>query len=124
MLAPTISAIASQNSRNMRTNTPLLSAGQYVTGSADVLDFRVLAGDQVELAAQVADVRVDAAVVGGKLAPQSLFGQSVARNHLSGGAQQQLQYPEFRTGQHDGHVRDAHLMIAQVEFDRPDLDDV
>src|SRR5580692_1070304 len=59
MLAPTIRAIASQNSRNIRANKPLSPVGQYVTGAADVFDLRVFAGNQIELAPQVAHVELD-----------------------------------------------------------------
>src|ERR1700754_370330 len=69
MLATTMSAIAIQKSRKMRTNRLGIGhEGQGVAGAAHVFDLGVAARLQFELAAQVADVRVDAAIVGHEFA--------------------------------------------------------
>ena len=93
-----------------------------VAGAADVLDLRVAAGLELELAAQIADVRVDAAVVGHELAAERLLGQRLARDDLAGRAHQQLEHAEFRAGQRHGCAGDAHLVHAGVQGDRSDLE--
>src|SRR5258708_11099558 len=100
MLLPTISVIASKNSRNILEKRLCIALGTCAPGegiarSANVLDFGILAGLQIELAAQIADMGVDAAIIGGKLAAQRLLGHRVARNHLARGAHEQFEHAEF-----------------------------
>ena len=126
MLPPTMSAMAIQNSTKIRRNrlcmrTCLrLRPGERVARAAHVLDLRILARLELELAAQIADVGVDAAIVGDELAAERLLGHRFARDHLSRGAHQQLEHAEFRAGERDRPVRDAHLVHARIEHDRPD----
>src|ERR1700731_4601793 len=85
MLPPTMSAIAIQNSMKIRRKRLCMSPGERVAGPADVLDLGILAHLQIELAAQVADVRVDAAVVSDQLAAERLLGHRFAGDHLPRG---------------------------------------
>src|SRR5580700_205181 len=82
MLPPTMSAIATQNSMKIRRKRLCMSPGESVTGSADVLDLGILSRLQVELAAQIADVGIDAAIVGHELSTERLLGHRLARDHL------------------------------------------
>src|SRR5580704_5859644 len=107
MLLPTMRAIASQKSRKILKKRlcmrwePALSIphgrgsrgqapSQGIARAADVFYFRILAGFEIELAAQIADMRVDAAIVRRKLSAEGLFGHRFARNHLAGGTHQQF----------------------------------
>src|SRR5580658_6157627 len=99
MLPPTMSAIATQNSMKIRRKRLCMSPGERVAGTADVLDFGILARLQIELAAQIADVRIDAAIVSHELAAERLFGHHVARDHLARGAHQQFEHAEFSAGE-------------------------
>src|ERR1700682_5523237 len=94
MLPPTMRAIATQNSMKMRRNRLCIGRGQRVARTADVLDLRSLPRRKVELAAQIADVGIDAAVVGGELAAERLLGHRIARNHLTRGTHQQFEHAE------------------------------
>src|ERR1700674_3153705 len=73
MLLPTMSVIANRNSRNILEKRLCMRPSQGVAGAADVLDFGMHAGLEIELAAQIADVCVDAAIIGGKLAAERLL---------------------------------------------------
>src|SRR5208283_306704 len=97
-----------------------LRPGERVARTTHVLDFRILARFELELAAQVADVGVDAAIVGYELAAQGLLGQYIARDHLSSRSHEQLEYAKFRAGQSDRPRRDVHLAHSRIEDDRPD----
>src|SRR5579863_7394057 len=78
MLPPTMIAMAIQNSTKIRRNklcmrsSSLRSGGERVPGAADVLDLGIFSVFQIEFAAQIADVRVDAAVVRHEFAPECL----------------------------------------------------
>src|ERR1700692_3866027 len=79
MLPPTMSAIATQNSMKIRRKRLCMGPGERVPGTADVLDFGILARLQVELAAQIADVGIDAAIVSHELAAERMLGHRLAR---------------------------------------------
>src|ERR1700722_16442293 len=82
MLPPTMSAIASQNSMKIRRKRLCMGPGERVSGAAHVFDFGVLARFQIELAAQIADMGIDAAIVSHELAAERLLGHRLARDHL------------------------------------------
>src|ERR1700722_14018337 len=86
MLPPTMSAIATQNSMKMRRNRLCMGPGERVARTTDVLDLGIFAGFQIELAPQIADVGVDAAIVSDELAAERLLGHRFARDHLARGA--------------------------------------
>src|SRR5450631_759932 len=77
MLLPTMSVIANRNSKNILRKRLCMRPGKGVTRSADVLDLGILADLEIELTAQITDVGVDAAIIGGKLAAQCLLGHGV-----------------------------------------------
>src|SRR3984957_8634009 len=77
MLPPTMRAIATQNSMNIRRKRLCMSPGESVARAADILDFGILAGLQIELAPQIADMGVDAAIVGHELAAERLLGHRI-----------------------------------------------
>src|ERR1700726_4439577 len=120
MLPPTMSAIATQNSMKIRRKRLRMSPGERIPRTADVLDLGILARLQIEFAAQIADVRVDAAIVGDELAAERLLGHRFARDHLTGGAHEQFEHAELRAGERHGLVRDMHQVSASVEGDRTD----
>src|SRR6202167_641977 len=95
MLPPTMSAIAIQNSMKIRRNRLCMSPGERIARAADVLDLWILARLQIELAAQVADVGIDAAIVGDELAAEGLLGHRLTRDHLPRGAHEQFEHAEF-----------------------------
>src|ERR1700691_2760005 len=101
MLPPTMSAIATRNSMKMRRNRLCMRRGQRISRAPYILNFRILSRFQIELAAQIADVRIDAAVIGHQLAAERLLGHGLARNHLSRRAHQQFEHAELRSG--EGH---------------------
>src|SRR5271156_3408539 len=78
MLAPTMRAMAIQNRMKIRRKRLCMSPGERVARTTDVLDLGILAGLQIELAAQIADVGIDAAVVGDELAAEGLLGHRFA----------------------------------------------
>src|ERR1700679_1610322 len=117
MLLPTMRVIASKNSRNILENRLCMRPGKGVAGAPDVFDFRMRAGLEIELAAQVADVRVNAAVVGGKLAPERLLRHRVSRNDLARGAHEQFEHSKFGARERHGLARDVHLAGARVQGD-------
>src|ERR1700721_4806246 len=82
MLPPTMRAIAIQNSMKIRRNRLCMSPCEGVARTTDVLDLGILAGFEIELAAQIADVGIDAAAVGDQLAAGSLLGHRLTRAHL------------------------------------------
>src|SRR5580692_8164109 len=91
MLPPTMSAIAIQNSMKIRRNRLCMSPRERIARAADVLDLGILARLQIEFAAQVADMRVDAAIVGDEFAAERLLGHRLARDHLACGAHEQFE---------------------------------
>src|ERR1700704_1623313 len=95
IVPPAISAIATQNSMKIRRKRLCMSLGESVPRTADVLDLGILPRLQIEFAAQIADVGVDAAIVRHELAAERLLGHRFARNHLAGGTQQQFEHAEF-----------------------------
>src|SRR5260370_41865917 len=80
MLPPTMRAIAIQNSMKIRRKRLCMSPGEGIARTPDVLDLGILARLQIELAPQIADVRVDAAIVSHELAAERLLGQRFARD--------------------------------------------
>src|ERR1700722_8458897 len=115
MLPPTMSAIAIQNSMKIRRNRLCMSPGERIARTADVLDLGIPARFQIELAAQVADVRIDAAIVGDELAAEGLLGHRFARDHLSRGAHEQFEHAEFGAGERHGLFRDVHQMSSGIQ---------
>src|SRR5580698_2407049 len=89
MLPPTMSAMAIQNSMKIRRKRLCMSPGERVAGAADILDFGILAGLQIELAPQVADVGIDAAIVRHELAAERLLGHRFAGDDLARRAHEQ-----------------------------------
>ncbi len=73
--------------------------GESVARTAHVLDLGILAGFEIELAAQIADVRVDAAIVGHELAAERLLGHRLARDHLARRSHEQFEHAKFRAGE-------------------------
>src|SRR5258708_13100225 len=69
MLPPTMSAIAIQNSMKIRRKRLCMGPGERISRTPDVLDLGILAHFQIELAAQIADVRVYPPTVAPELAP-------------------------------------------------------
>src|SRR5271166_4515765 len=122
MLPTTISAIAIQNSMNIRKNRLCIDQGQRISGAADVLYFRMRACFESQFAAQVADVGIDAAIVGNELAAQRLFGKLIARNHGTRGTHQQLQHADLRARQRHRFAGNAYLVHAGIRHDRSDLE--
>src|SRR5216683_8446772 len=120
MLPPTMSAIAIQNSMKIRRKRLCMSPGERVPRTADVLDLRILAHLQIEFAAQIADVRVDAAIVSHELAAERLLGHRFARDHLTRGAHEQFEHAEFGAGERHRFVRDMHQVSSGMERDRTD----
>src|ERR1700692_1973119 len=100
-MPPTMIAIASQNSVKIRRKRLCMGPGERVPRTADVLDLGILTHFQIEFAAQIADVRVDAAIVSDELAAERLLGHRFARDHLTGGAHEQFEPPKFRAGERD-----------------------
>src|ERR1700691_185869 len=99
MLPPTMSAIATQNRVKMRRNKLCMGPGERVARAANVLDLGIFPRRQIELAAQIADVGIDAAVVSDELAAERLLRHRVARDHLACGAHEQFEHPEFGAGE-------------------------
>src|SRR5271165_402253 len=99
MLPPMMSAMASQNNVKIRRKRLCMSPGERVARAAHILDLGIPAGLQIELAPQIADVGVDAAVVGHEPAAERLFGHQFARYHLPGRAHQQFEHAEFGAGE-------------------------
>src|ERR1700722_14539918 len=120
MLPPTMRAIAIQNSMKIRRKRLCMSPCERVARTTDVLDLGILAGFQIELAAQIADVGIDAAIVGDELAAERLLGHRFARDHLTCGAHEQLEHAEFRAGERHRFIRDVHLMSSGMQGDRSD----
>src|ERR1700678_97731 len=118
MLPPTISAIATQNSMKIRRNRLCMGPCQGIARSAHILDLRVFPRLEIELAAQIADVRIDAAIVRYELAAERLLGHRLPRDHLPRRAHEQFEHAKLRSGQRHRLVRDAHLMHPCVEDDR------
>src|ERR1700704_2060609 len=118
MLPPTMSAIATQNSMKIRRKRLCMSPGEGVPRTADVLDLGILAHLQIEFAAQITDVRVDAAIVSHELAAGRLLGHRFARDHLSRGAHEQLEHAEFGARERHRFVLDMHQMSSGIEGDR------
>src|ERR1700722_2653112 len=120
MLPPTMRAIATQNSVKMRRNRLCMGPGERIARTADVLDLGIRPRRQIELAAQIADVGIDAAVVSDELAAERLLRHRVARDHLPRGAHQQLEHAEFSTGERHGVAVHVHQVSSGVERDRAD----
>src|ERR1700738_2383655 len=99
MLPPAISAIATQHSMKIRRKRLCRGPGERVPRAADVLDLGIRPRLQIEFAAQIADVRVDAAIVRHELAAERLLGHRFARNHLAGGTHEQFEHAEFGAGE-------------------------
>src|SRR5580692_11497224 len=116
MLPPTMRAIAIQNSMKMLCMSPC----ERVARTTHVLDLGILAGFQIELAAQIADVGIDAAIVGDELAAEGLLGHRFTRDHLSRGAHEQFEHAEFRAGERHRLIRDVHEMRSGMQGDRTD----
>src|SRR5277367_3614301 len=120
MLPPTMSAIAIMNSMKIRRNRLCMGPGERVAGTADVLDLGILAGLQIELAAQIADVGVDAAIVGDELAAERLLRHRLARDHLARRAHEQFEHAEFGARERHRFIRDMHLVSAGMQSDGTD----
>src|ERR1700677_2933317 len=120
MLPPTMRAIAIQNNMKIRRNRLCMSPGERIARPTDVLDLGILAGFQIELAAQIADVGIDAAVVGDELAAEGLLGHRLTRDHLPRGAHEQFEHAEFRAGERHRLIRDVYQMRSGMQGDRPD----
>src|SRR3982074_1753274 len=118
MLPPTMSAIATQNSMKIRRKRLCMSPGQRVSRTADVLDLGILTRLQIEFTAQIADMRVDAAIVRHELAAERLLGHRLARDHLTGGTHEQFEHAEFGAGERYRLVGDMQPMSSGVGGDR------
>src|SRR5882724_5241664 len=119
MLPPTMRAIAIQNSMKIRRKRLCMSPGERIARTPDVLDLGILARLQIELAAQIADVRVDAAIVSHELAAERLLGHRFARDHLPRGTHEQFEHAEFGAGERHRFARDMHQMSSGMERHRP-----
>src|SRR5262245_14738155 len=85
---------------------------------SDALDASAADGDSVaELLAQVADVHIDAPVEGVELPSKHRFDQFLARDHASGGLQQQRQQLEFDDSQLDRLSAAIYAVSSSVQFD-------
>src|SRR6266403_4286530 len=120
MLRPTMRAIAIQNSMKIRRKRLCMSPGERIARTPDILDLGILADLQIELAAQVADVRIDAAIVSHELAAERLLGHRFPRDHLPHGTHQQFEHAEFGAGERHRVARDMHQMSSGIESDGPD----
>src|ERR1700693_5727387 len=120
MLPPTMRTIAIQNSMKIRRYRLCMSPGERIARTPDVLDLRVFARLQIELAAQIADVRVDAAIVSHELAAERLLGHCFARDHLARGTHEQFEHAEFGAGERHGFARHMHQVSPGIEVDRTD----
>src|SRR6266851_3674670 len=120
MLPPTMRAIAIQNSMKIRRKRLCMSPGEGIARTPDVLDLGILARLQIELAPQIADVRVDAAIVSHELAAERLLGQRFARDHLPRGTHEQFEHAEFGAGERHRFACDMHQMSSGMERDRTD----
>src|ERR1700677_3853644 len=119
MLPPTMRDIAIQNSMKIRRNRLCMSPCERVARTTDVLDLGILAGFEIELAAQIADVGIDAAVVGAELAAEGLLGHRFTGDHLPRGAHEQFEHAEFRAGERHRLIRDMHQMRCGMQGCRP-----
>src|SRR6202521_1569231 len=117
MLPPTMSAIATQNSMKIRRKRLCMSPVEGVARTADVLDLGILAHLQIEFAAQITDVGVDAAIVSHELATERLLGHRLARNHLPRGTHEQFEHAEFGAGERYRFAGDMHQMSSGIEHD-------
>src|ERR1700733_10962586 len=120
MLPPTMRAIATQNSVKMRRNRLCMGPGERIARTANVLDLGILSRRQIELAAQIADVRIDAAVVGDELAAERLLGHRVARDHLARRSHQEFKHAELGAGERHRIAVHVHQVSSGVERDRAD----
>src|SRR5260370_12050810 len=120
MLPPTMRAIAIQNSMKIRRKRLCMSPGERIARTPDVLDLGILARLQIELAPQIADVRVDAAIVSHELAAERLLGHCFARDHLARGTHEQFEHAELGARELHRFVRDMHQMSSGIERDRTD----
>src|SRR5260370_15544405 len=120
MLPPTMRAIAIQNSMKIRRKRLCMSPGERIARTADVLDLGILAHLQIEFAAQIADVRVDAAIVSHELAAERLLGHRFARDHLTCRAHEQFEHAEFSAGERHRFVLDMPQVSSVIKGDRPD----
>src|ERR1700731_4047453 len=114
MLPPTIRAIATQNSMKMRRKRLCMGPGERVAGAADVLDLGIFSRRKVEFAAQIADVRIDAAIVSHELAAERLLGHRFARDHLTRGTHEQFEHAEFGAGERHRIAMDMHQMSSGI----------
>src|SRR5258708_33060242 len=117
MLPPTMSAIATQNSMKIRRKRLCMSPGERVARTPDILDLGIPAHLQLEFAAQIADVRVDAAIVGHELAAERLLGHRFARNHLARGTHEQFEHTEFGAGERHRLARHIHPLSSAIDHD-------
>src|SRR5450432_2077393 len=120
MLPPTMTAIAIQNSMKMRRKRLCMSPGESVARSADVLDLRILAHLEFELAPQIADVGIDAAIVRHELAAERLFRHRFPRDHLTRGPHQQLENAELGAGERHCFAGNVHEMGSGMQRDGAD----
>ena len=84
---------------------------QHVAGAADAADLRQAVLAETELATQVADVRIDAAIIGREPASEHALGQRLARLHLADRAHQHFEQPQLRAGE-------PHRLAGQRDFER------
>src|SRR5258708_29883160 len=118
MLPPTMSAIATQNSMRIRRKRLCMSPGESIPRTADVLDLGILAHLQIEFAAQIADVRIDTAIVGHELAAERLLGHRFARDHLARRAHEQFEHAEFGAGERHRLCPASHPGESRVVGER------
>src|SRR5271169_878472 len=115
MLLPTMSAIASQNSTKILMNRLCMRQCEGVARTTDILDLRIVARLEFKFAAQITDMRVDAAVVCGELAPQGLFCHRLPRYDLAGRAHEQFEHAKLGAGQCCLLARHVNLPSAGVQ---------
>src|SRR5262249_6632347 len=105
------SAIASQNHRKILAKRlrkgglvsfPPIGKEIEVAGSAHGLDSFLAGGKGTQLAAQVADVDVDAAVEGAEIAAQDFAAKLLALQDLAGRAEKDAEQIELNGSQVDG----------------------
>src|SRR5579884_425063 len=121
--SPTMITVAQYQRKILRKRLRILNplrlrrTGVNVSHSANSFDALVASVLISKLLAQLADVHVDAAIVGEELASQHVFGDLLAGHDLSGRAQKQFKHCELDRGQLDGLPMTCDGAGRGIEFD-------